>query len=148
VALNLATCGPLGHIPLFPGTVGSLVGVAINRLSETSLGEWSWVSVLAIGALALWACGEGERILGRTDPPQVILDEVLGMSLGLLGSEGRGIYLAVGFVVFRILDILKPRPINIVQRRFKGALAIVGDDLLAGLGTMILMRFLSGLEII
>ena len=148
MALNLATCGPLGHIPLFPGTVGSLVGVAINGLSETSLGEWSWVSVLAIGALALWACGEGERILGRTDPPQVILDEVLGMTLGLLGSEGRGIYLAVGFVVFRILDILKPPPINTVQRRFKGALAIVGDDLLAGLGTMILMRFLSGLEII
>jgi phosphatidylglycerophosphatase A len=54
----------------------------------------------------------------------------------------------VGFVVFRILDILKPPPINTVQRRFKGALAIVGDDLLAGLGTMILMRFLSGLEII
>jgi phosphatidylglycerophosphatase A len=128
--------------------VGSLVGVAINGLSETSLGEWSWVSVLAIGALALWTCGEGERILGKTDPPQVILDEVLGMSLGLLGSEGRGIYLAVGFVVFRILDILKPPPINTVQRRFKGALAIVGDDLLAGLGTMILMRFLSGLEII
>jgi len=148
VALNLATCGPLGHIPLFPGTVGSLVGVAINGLSETLLGEWSWVSVLGIGALALWACGEGERSLGRTDPPQVILDEVLGMSLGLLGSEARGMYLAAGFVVFRILDILKPPPIRTVQRRFKGALAIVGDDLLAGLGTMILMRFLSGLEVI
>ncbi len=148
MALNLATCGPLGHIPPFPGTVGSLVGVAINGLSETLLGEWSWLSVLGIGVVAFWACGEGERILGRTDPPQVILDEVLGMSFGLLGSEARGTYLAVGLVVFRILDILKPTPIDTVQRRFKGALAIVGDDLLAGLGTLIFMRLLSGIEVI
>lgn len=142
LGVNVATCGPLGYIPVFPGTMGSLLGVVFHLAGEKLLGEWSWIWLIGGLVLALWACEIAEEFLGKKDPPQVILDEVVGMALALLGSEGRGVYLAVGFILFRVLDILKPPPMNVVQKRLRGGLAIVGDDLLAGLGTMVLMRLL------
>jgi len=168
VALAIATCG-VGYFPIAPGTMGSLVGVLIFVKLQPAVFEfyqayfwhrggdddaWRlfglslfWTSVLMILVIALtmigiWAASRAERLFGKKDPKQVVIDEVVGQlvtfvfvfhSIGLIG-------VIIGFVLFRAFDIIKPYPIRRVEA-LQGGLGIVGDDIVAGLyaGTVLLV---------
>lgn len=81
----------------------------------------------------------------RADAREIIVDETVGMAVGLLGCGLHPICLALGFLIFRTLDVLKPFPISWVERRLSGPVAVVGDDVLAGMGTLVGLRVLESL---
>ena len=136
-----------GRLKPGPGTWGSVVGLL-----------WSWlllaidspigrsVGLISAIAVAVPVCSKAEKLLGREDPPSVVLDEIVAMPLafavpvflhpGFLGEPGRlpqlhhfGTWM-LGFLGFRLLDIFKPWPIDQLQRLPAGW-GIVADDVLA-----------------
>lgn len=128
----VATAGGVGRIPRAPGTLGSLIGAALC-LPLLGLG-WPLhlaATVVLCGA-ALVASGRAAAELGQPDPPQVIIDEIAGMSVALLALPFQWYDLGAVFLLFRLFDVVKPAPIPRLER-LPGGFGIVADDIAAGL---------------
>ncbi len=118
-----------GYVPRAPGTAGSLLallaGAGLMRLPARVL-----PAAVATASLAgLWAV---RRASGGTDASWVVIDEVAGQWLALMGlARPRLAGLAAAFALFRVLDVAKPGPIGWADRQ-AGPAAVMGDDLMAG----------------
>lgn len=122
----------LGYLPMAPGTWGSLGGVLL-WWATLPTGRWLQAALFILAvAPAVFVCGACARQAGREDPPFVVLDEILGIYLALLFLEPSWVWVAVAFVLFRLLDIAKPWPISLMEKRFSGGASILLDDLVAG----------------
>jgi phosphatidylglycerophosphatase A len=147
--LGLATLGPVGRRLPAPGTWGSLAGLLYyHALFYGRLGPAGSVILSAAGAyLAVGICGEAERLTGRTDPSEVILDEVVAMPLCFLGwpylSQPLPSWavLIAGLCLFRLFDIFKPLYINRLQK-LPGGWGVVVDDIAAALATCATLHLL------
>ena len=91
---------------------------------------------------ASWICHQAETIIGHKDPGQVVIDEVCGMLVALWGLPFTPFFAVGGFALFRLFDIIKPFPIRWFDRRIKGGVGIVMDDVIAGIFTNILLRLI------
>ena len=138
----LATALGLGYVPYIPGTFASLVTAGavagLHRASDSA--------ALLLGAglalllpLSIWASARVAHRVGRHDPSHVVIDEVVGQVFCLLWVPFSWTFLFMGFVAFRLFDILKPYPIRRVER-LRGGMGIVCDDLIAGLYAGLLLR--------
>ncbi|MGH7409029.1 MAG: phosphatidylglycerophosphatase A family protein [Candidatus Methylomirabilales bacterium] len=140
--LVVVTAGGLGYAPLGPGTVGSLLALGL----AWGLAEWgagaTFLVALACAALTALLAGRAEALLGRRDPPAVILDEIAGMLLATVALPRHWAFAAAAFGCFRLLDIWKPLGIRRAQA-LPGGVGILADDLLAGLYTNLLLQALS-----
>ncbi len=138
-AVWIATSLGAGYFPLAPGTAGSAVGLslvlAIGQLPAARVWLTAIVAgaVLSLGGVGVWAAGRAEKYFGRTDPSQVVIDEVVGQMLTLaLRPNGTWKWLLTGFVLFRILDVVKPFPARRLERA-PGGWGIMLDDVAAGI---------------
>ncbi len=131
-----------GYSPVGPGTAGSLVGMALYFLEYLVFGEISWVVNLAAAAVLFYPfmklADEGEKFFGKKDPGQVVIDEVLGYWISVLFFPFNLKVALAAFVVFRIMDIIKPWPVNRLQD-LEGGLGIMIDDCVAGLYTILVV---------
>ena len=143
----LATCFKIGHLPIAPGTWGSLVAI---------IGWWLWlqyldplvfiVLIIAIFAIGVLTTNTIIAHTGEKDPSRVIIDEVAGQWLGLLILPDGMLYIVGAFVLFRFLDIFKPWPIRQMEQFPKGW-GVMLDDTLAGLLTLGLIQVVNRLLI-
>jgi phosphatidylglycerophosphatase A len=138
-SLAIATALGAGYAPKAPGTAGSAVGLLLWLVLPKIL----WVHVLTIAIVSIagiWAGGVAEEHFGRRDPGQAVVDEVAGMMVTLLLNPlaGPGWMLAA-FVLFRAADIVKPFPVNRLER-LPGGLGIMADDLMAGVYANLALR--------
>ena len=129
--LLLATFFGLGKIPWAPGTWGSGVGVLLYWATQALPLWWKIGILIFLSGLGTLASHRVALALGRKDPSCVIIDEVAGAYLALLGHPADPLHLAVGFLLFRVFDILKPPPVSFAER-LPGGLGIMSDDLAAG----------------
>ncbi|MEO8069875.1 MAG: phosphatidylglycerophosphatase A [Acidobacteriota bacterium] len=131
LATFIATSAGAGYSPFASGTAGSLVGVGIYFLTRNWPATWQVALVLLVSLVGIWASGEAARHFDRKDPGEVVIDEVAGqlLTLLLLGVGVGGALL--GFVLFRILDIVKPWPARQFESLPSG-LGVMADDLMAG----------------
>lgn len=121
-----------GCVPKAPGTFGTLMAVALYLpLARLELGWYLAVLALAIVA-GVWICGRTSRDLGVHDHGGIVWDEFAGFWLTMVAAPPGLVWIAVGFVLFRLFDITKPWPIGWLDRRVGGGLGIMVDDLLAG----------------
>ena len=128
----MATLGPVGRVPAAPGTAGSLVALGAWLALRASGGWGTWAILGALGLLAVAAGGEAARALGMADPPEVVIDEAVGMAVALALVPG-GLWAALAaFAAFRVLDVAKPFPIQWFER-LPGGWGIVADDVAAAL---------------
>ncbi len=140
--LFLATGFYVGNIPLAPGTFGSLIGLALCfLLAGIQLPPAIVLAVLFIG-FAVWIAHAAEKTLKKKDPGCIVIDEVCGMVVTLIGLPFNLTTAAIGFIIFRILDILKPFPIRTLDKRLAGGIGIVADDVVAGIFANIFLRIL------
>lgn len=140
--LFFATWFFTGLIPFAPGTWGSLAALAFAA-GAYSLGFLSSVLSLAIIIIiSIPVSGMASKIMGREDPPSVVIDEVAGIfvTLFLIPVSWTGII--AGFVLFRIFDILKPFPAGLIDKKVKGGTGIVLDDLTAGVYANVCLRII------
>jgi phosphatidylglycerophosphatase A len=129
----VATWFGCGRSRVAPGTVGSLAAVPIHILLRRVAPGWYWAAWSALALLGVVCSQHYATSTGRDDPQEVVVDEVVGalLAMGLVRSRSRAAAL-LSLLVFRVLDIAKPGPIDRVQRIGPPGFAIMADDLLAG----------------
>ncbi len=134
-----------GLSPVAPGTVGSLLGVALAWLTR----DFALLAQAAIAAslfvAGVWLCGESARRLGIHDHGGIVWDEIVGMYLVLLITPFALLPWILAFVLFRAFDIVKPWPIRDLDHRIKGGAGIMLDDLVAALYAALTLVFLGWL---
>jgi phosphatidylglycerophosphatase A len=136
----IATALGAGYSPVAPGTCGTAVAVPLVFALRT-LPDWQFAVVtVALTAIAIWAADRADRAWGTHDSGRIVIDEVVGyMATMTLVDRGHWIPLALGFVVFRALDILKPPPIRWFDENLPGGWGVVLDDVVAGVIGMAVM---------
>ncbi|NDU85117.1 MAG: phosphatidylglycerophosphatase A [Ferrovum sp.] len=127
IALGFGT----GLSPWAPGTVGSLLGIPLFFLLRPLPFALQWGLLLALFLLGIWVCGATAEALGDQDPSAVVWDEVVSCAAVLAVAPPTWAGWALGFGLFRLLDIWKPIPIRWVDERVKGGWGIMLDDGLA-----------------
>lgn len=125
-----------GRVPWASGTVASaaaaLVAACLLAIAPVLLPFF--VGLALVGGL--WAI---RRLAVKDDPGWVVIDEIAGQWIALLGAaRGGAALLAAGFVLFRVFDILKPGPIRTAER-LPGAVGVMADDVLAGAAAAIIL---------
>lgn len=131
-AVLLATGFGVGLLPKAPGTWGSLFALPAAWGIVAATGQ-PGLALAAAGVfvVGIWAAGACVEKQGIQDPGPVVIDEIAGQWAALLLVPVDLIHYAVGFVLFRAFDILKPWPVGWADREIKGGLGIMLDDALA-----------------
>ncbi|WP_282608265.1 phosphatidylglycerophosphatase A [Pelagibius sp. Alg239-R121] len=131
-AALIATWFGSGLLPKIPGTWGSLAALPFAAALTWLGGPWLLTAAaVAIFLIGIWASDLYARRLGREDPGSVVVDEVAGQWLTLVPVALEFEYYLLGFVLFRLFDIVKPWPVNLADRKLKGGFGIMADDILA-----------------
>ncbi|MEO8671500.1 MAG: phosphatidylglycerophosphatase A [Tahibacter sp.] len=139
----LATGFGSGLSPYAPGTVGSLTAL-IPFLYLRTLSVPAYLAVIAVTfAIGVYASARTIDRLKLSDPGFIVIDEFVGQWLALLLAPPQWYWVAVGFVLFRLFDIIKPWPVSWADRRIHGGLGVMLDDAIAGLMAALVMHVLS-----
>ena len=136
----IATGGYSGYLPKAPGTWGSLVGLVLFFLLQFLGLKVYLVVVAGLFFIGVYAAGEAEKIMDREDPGLVVIDEIVGMLITMIAVPATPLAMVLGFIFFRLFDILKPFPIRLMDQRFHGGLGIMLDDIVAGLFSLAVMQ--------
>jgi phosphatidylglycerophosphatase A len=138
IAVIIATCFGAGYSPVAPGTAGAVVGL----LPVLILSGWPWIYGLVAALLffvGVWASGVAEEAFGRHDSPRIVVDEAASIMITFMGLSLTPMTLFVGFILNRLLDIVKPFPAYGAQRARAGW-GIMLDDLVAGIYSNVILR--------
>lgn len=129
-----------GFFPVAPGTAGSLVGLAawVAFPGMLSGGALTWVLLAACTALGIAAAGPAEREFGEDGGP-IVFDEVVGQWITVAGLALTPLTVVLGFVLFRVFDVLKPFPAGRSQA-WGGGLGVMADDVFAGIWAALALR--------
>jgi phosphatidylglycerophosphatase A len=136
----LATGFYIGNIPFAPGTFGTILGLPFCFLLAGLNISHAVVCLLIFIILAVWISHIAEKKLAKSDPGCIVIDEIAGMAVTLMGLPFNLTTGAIGFIIFRILDISKPFPIRTVEKHLTGGFGIVADDVIAGVVANLLLR--------
>ncbi len=134
----------IGNISFAPGTFGSILGLALCFLLSKIEFTVAVVLTILFVFFAIWMAHEAEIILNAKDPGCIVIDEIAGMLVTLIGLPFNMISVFAGFLIFRILDIWKPHPIRFLERKLSGGVGIVMDDIVAGVLGNIILRVSIG----
>jgi len=142
LGLFIATCGYLGYVPVAPGTFGSAAGLVVFAAVRWSGSPALELAVIIfLFAVGVWSANAAERHFGGVDPAPVILDEVVGMLITLAFLPVNITGAVVGFLLFRLFDVVKPWPANRLEA-VHGGLGVMADDAMAGVYGNVAMRLL------
>jgi len=129
VAWLIATGGGTGLSPIAPGTVGSAAALGIYYLLPISGNSLAFFFLIAAAtAMGVWATG-AISTLNNPDPGKAVWDEFTGMWITCLLLPKEALWLGAAFLLFRLLDILKPWPAKKLER-LHGGFGIMFDDVL------------------
>jgi phosphatidylglycerophosphatase A len=140
-ATLLATGLGSGYSPIAPGTAGSFVGLALYWPMARLPAAAQLAALAVLSILGVWAATDVARRLGREDPGVVVVDEIAGMWVSLLFLPFTAFTAAAAFLLFRVMDVIKPFPAGRLER-LPGGFGIVADDLMAGVYANLAVRLL------
>lgn len=129
-----------GLSPKAPGTVGTLVALPFVILLMQNSAEIYISTVFVLGLLGIYLCGESARRLDLHDHPGIVWDEFVGMAITMIAVPLTWRNILLGFIFFRVFDILKPWPIRWIDRKVSGGIGIMLDDVLAGVFACLLLH--------
>lgn len=141
IVKNLATLFGIGYLPIIPGTFASLFGLFIYLLIRNNIIVYLVATAIFI-ILGFAVCGKAERFFKKRDPSEVVIDELCGMLIVYILVPFKISNLVIGFILFRLIDIIKIYPIGRLERLKKGW-SIMLDDIAAGIITNIILQILS-----
>ncbi len=134
LVLLIATAGFVGYAPIASGTFGSLVGIPLFfATAPLSTSPIIYLTLYAMAvAIACWAAGQADHLLGEQDSSKIVIDEVVGYMAATLFLEPTWTTVWVAFVIFRIFDVIKPFPASYADRELHGGIGVVLDDVISG----------------
>jgi len=132
-----------GLLPKAPGTFGTIVAVPIY-LMMARLSLQSYLALLMMFIfLGFWLCDYTAEVLGEHDHPAIVWDEIVGYLITMIAAPAGWLWLLLGFVLFRLFDILKPWPVRWADKQLTGGLGIMLDDILAAGMAWLVMQGLA-----
>lgn len=133
----------VGYSPYAPGTLGTLPGVIICFFLSQSGPVIYAAAYLTSFLTAIWAASIASKYFAQKDPGQIVCDEVAGFMTAMFLIPFILSNVIIVFLLFRIFDIFKPFPINMIDRKMKSGFGIVFDDILAGIYANLTFRLLA-----
>jgi len=137
----LSTLGFIGYSPFAPGTAGTLFSIIpyfflsyLNPIHYT-------LSVILIIILSIIVSSFSIEIFESEDPKQVVADELCGFLVTMFLVSPSLLNILLGFVIFRLFDIIKPLPIRRIEQ-LPGGFGIVLDDVAAGIYSCIVIHII------
>ena len=129
-----------GLAPFAPGTFGTLAAVPLYLLMiNFSLPVYLAITLFAI-LIGFWLCGRSSEMLGVHDHSGIVWDEFAGFFITMIAAPQGWQWIVLGFALFRLFDIWKPWPINIVDHKVQGGVGIMMDDVIAGVYALIVLQ--------
>ncbi len=116
-----------------PGTMGTVLAVILFYGLMLMGVAWYTAGLVLVIVSGSWICGEASKKLGVHDHGGIVWDELAGYLLTMYWAPFTIQNMLIGFVLFRAFDILKPWPINWLDKHVSGGFGIMIDDILAGL---------------
>jgi phosphatidylglycerophosphatase A len=130
-----------GYFPIASGTVGSFLAILIYLFIPGFSEPYILVIfILFFLIIGIYTSDFAEKVYGF-DPPEVVIDEIVGMWITMLFVPKTFVLSAIGFLLFRVFDIIKPFPAKQSQQ-IKGGLGIMIDDLIAGFYSLIILHII------
>lgn len=129
-----------GLSPYAPGTMGTLAAIPLFLCAAYFGSMIVLVSCLVISIAGIYLCERTTRALGVHDHSAIVWDEIAGYFVTMLFVPVSIISVILGFVLFRLFDILKPWPISVIDSRLKGGLGVMLDDILAGVFACVILQ--------
>src|SRR3989338_5390813 len=126
-----------------PGTCGSLLGVLLFTLLRNQPKGYLVGLAVLVTLVSIVIAHQAEKVFGKKDAQTIVIDEVAGQLITYLFIPFTLTNLVVGFVLFRLFDIIKLFPARWVQDNMRGGLGVVGDDVVAGVQGGVLLYLLS-----
>ncbi len=125
-----------------PGTVGTVAAIPVYLLFAP-LGMWWHLGITIVAFVAgIWICDWVAKHMQIKDPGCIVWDEFVGLWIALLFLPEGLYWLLVGFVLFRLFDIVKPWPVSWLDRNLSGGLGIMADDVAAGLMALVSLQLI------
>ncbi|TLM65342.1 MAG: phosphatidylglycerophosphatase A [Deltaproteobacteria bacterium] len=140
LALLLASNLGLGYAPVAPGTVGTLAGLPAFWLLAALPPAGYLLAWAGLAALAVWAAAVAGRHFGKVDDGRIVIDELVGYLATVALLPWSWSTALLGFCWFRLFDIVKPPPVNWIDRRCKNGFGVVFDDVAAGIYGALALR--------
>ena len=109
--------------------------------SESILGS---VAIVPLFFLGVWAAKRVDMATHSHDNQQTVIDEIVGMLITLIFMEKKILWLAIGFILFRLFDIFKPYPVRLAEK-FPHGWGVMMDDVAAGLYAAAALRLIHWL---
>jgi phosphatidylglycerophosphatase A len=131
-----------GLVPRAPGTAGTVVAIPVYLLLQPLALPYYAALVVLLALAGIAICGQTASRLGVHDHPGIVWDEIVGYLVTMAFAPPGWLWVALGFLLFRLFDILKPWPIRWCDRKVSGGLGIMLDDLLAGVISAALLQLL------
>ena len=138
LALLIATTLGVGYAPVAPGTFGSAAGLLLWAVMPRAASAHA-LTIVALFVVGSWSGTVAERHFGRTDPGQVVIDEVMGMLITLFMNPVGWRGALLGFLLFRMADVLKPFPANRLEA-LPGGIGVMADDAMAAVYANVALR--------
>ena len=146
---TIASWFGIGYVQKGAGTIAAAFAcILIRYYSECIItSEWYLISIcILLSVLGSWSSKQCEEIWGE-DSNRIVVDEVFGMSISLLFLPINNKTVIIGFVLFRLFDIIKPLYIRRLER-IKGGIGVMADDLAAGIYANIVLQLLTRTHLI
>ena len=139
----------IGYIKKIPGTIGSFFAFIFIFFSHNFFDKNYFYAFFIISFfLSLYLINVYQKFIGKNDSPEIVIDEFLGVFTIFLFFDYYNnlhifIILALGFIFFRFFDILKPFPINLIDKKIKNSFGVIFDDIIAGIYSTICLIIIN-----
>jgi len=131
-----------GLSPKAPGTFGTLAAVPLVILLLWAGNSYLLAFAIAGSVLGVYLCGQTARDIGEHDHGAIVWDEIIGYSITMLWAPLHWQTLLLGFVLFRLFDIVKPWPISWFDKHVHHGTGIMLDDIIAGIAALLSLQLL------
>jgi phosphatidylglycerophosphatase A len=132
-----------GASPVAPGTVGTLLAIPFYLLLQNLPLDLYLMFLLVFTLFSIWISDRISREIHYHDHPGMNLDEFVGFFVTMIGAPHGFAWVIVGFLLFRLFDIWKPWPIDIIDEKVHGGFGMILDDIFAGIFAMIMVQYLK-----
>ena len=137
-----ATGFGVGYSPIAPGTLGTLLAIPVYYFLSNISSPIYEITLIGFFFLSVWISENAEVSFGKRDDRRIVIDEMMGFLITMLWVPKTALFIIIGFLLFRVFDIIKPPPIRRLERA-KGGFGVVLDDVLAGVYANIILQIIS-----
>ena len=131
-----------GLAPKAPGTFGTLAAIPVFLLLAMLSPLFYFFMVILLSVVGVYICGKAAEAVNVHDHPAIVWDEFVGYFITMFMVPLSWQSVAVGFILFRLFDILKPWPISFIDKKMTGGFGIMLDDILAGAFALVIMQLI------